>query len=335
VNQPFAGAVVVPCKCRCRTCQRCGKKLGWLVRQNLLSKSGRFRNPALLTLTVDRSHFEGPEQAHTMIREGRYIARLMRLLGIFTWFWVLEFQTKSGSGWPHWHIVVDLSDCPGNRIDLARVWHLWRDKWKLGGLDLKTKLGVSDSKHAIMYVTKYLTKMPDAFPLWILERKEKGVRFIGGCKALGSLTGAAPRDSEAEKEEEKQLELFREPRTALIFRMARCGERSTVFALDGDVETADGSWSFLRQVDASPDDLVELSQSGCLSLRLAPICWGDGELLAITPTSAGGVGGALKRLKDELADREVGHADFWNDRTKRREETMLAEHAAFWQVRAA
>lgn len=71
--------------------------------------------------------------------------------------------------------------------------------------------GIRDSAHAIKYVTKYLTKMPDAFPLWVLERKEKGIRFIGGCKALGSLTGAASRGSESE-EEERQLELFREPR---------------------------------------------------------------------------------------------------------------------------
>jgi hypothetical protein len=334
VNLPFAGAVVVPCKCRCRTCEICGRKLGWKVRQSLLAKAEQFRDPALLTLTVDRKHFNGPEEAHTAITEGRFIARLMRLLGVFTWFWVLEFQTLSGSGWPHWHIVVDLSGCPGNCIDLRRAWHLWRDKWGLGGLDLERKRGIYESTHAIMYVTKYLAKMPDAFPLWVLERK-KGIRFIGGCKALGSLTGAAPRDGDVEEDDDGQLELFREPRTPLIVRMARCLERSTIFALEGDVASACGCWSFLRQVDASPDDLVELSEAGCTSMRLTPIAWGDGELLTIGPTSGGGVGGALRRLDAELEDREVGHAECWRQRMRDRELEIRRKHARFWESRTA
>src|SRR5688572_19809658 len=86
--------------------------------------------------------------------------------GVVTWFWVLEFQTESGDGWPHWHLLIDLSEC-GGFLDLKRCWRLWRDKWGLGGLDLSHR-ETSSPEHAIMYATKYLTKTPEASPIWVL-----------------------------------------------------------------------------------------------------------------------------------------------------------------------
>src|SRR5206468_3106406 len=104
---PFAGAVVLPKKCRCRTCAKgCGCMLGCRVRQNMLRKTHHFRKPAMLSLTVDRSHFASSQDAHSAICEGGYLRRLLRLLGVTTWFWVLEFQTRTGDGWPHWHILI-------------------------------------------------------------------------------------------------------------------------------------------------------------------------------------------------------------------------------------
>lgn len=60
----------------------------------------------------------------------------MRLLGFKKWFKVLAFhndKAKNGSfdsdnhNWPHWHIIVDISDV--KFIDLKRAWRLFRDKW--------------------------------------------------------------------------------------------------------------------------------------------------------------------------------------------------------------
>src|SRR5690554_6506935 len=174
-----------PTQCRCRTCDKCGPLIGWRTRQAMLSKAHLFRVPAMLSLTVDRKRFESPEAAHKAITEGGYVRRLMRLFGIRTWFWVLEFQTKTGEGWPYWHILLDLGDC-GGRLDLTRAWHLWRDKWGLGGLDLSAPKSFENAAHAVYYVTKYLTKMPEAFPPWVLLRK-KVIRFVGGAKCIGSL----------------------------------------------------------------------------------------------------------------------------------------------------
>ena len=103
---------VVPKRCRCRVCPACGKRRGWLVRQKLQSKLGIWRVPRLLTLTVDRKRFNSPVDAHREITGGKYVARLMRRLGIKRWVWVLEFQSASGAGWPHWHLLIDMADLP-------------------------------------------------------------------------------------------------------------------------------------------------------------------------------------------------------------------------------
>lgn len=85
----------------------------------------------MLSLTVDRTRFASPEDAHRAITGGSYVARFMRLLGLSTWLWVLEFQTKSGDGWPHWHVLIDLEDV-GGPLDLTHAWSLWRGRWHLG-----------------------------------------------------------------------------------------------------------------------------------------------------------------------------------------------------------
>lgn len=300
----------------------------------MLTKAHHFGQPAMLTLTVDRSHYESPEQAHQQITQNSYISRLMRLLGVVTWFWVLEIQTKSGSGWPHWHLLIDLDDVNG-AIDLQRAWKLWRDKWHLGGLDLSMKRSFADRGHAVNYVTKYLTKTPEAFPIWVID-SQRVVRFVGGCKALGSLTGQPPRERiERDEEEDPQLKLFREPRTLLLVRMARCGMKSTVFGVDGNCDTGEGGWQWMARIDCTPNDLIEMAEQGLVSLRVAAVDWGESELLVLTEKSIGGVFAALGKLPAELADRENGYAEEWCGTVAERERMIHEHHADFWQARAA
>ena len=96
---------ITPFRCRCPMCGTCGPKRGWIIRQNVLAKSAMFKVPRLLTLKVDRhgtlnecQGFESPEDAHRKITDGRFLARLMRHLGITRWVVVLEFQMKTGDG---------------------------------------------------------------------------------------------------------------------------------------------------------------------------------------------------------------------------------------------
>lgn len=321
-------AVLCPKQCRCRTCDKCGPVMGWRLRQNMLAKAHHFRTPAMLTLTVDRSRFASPEDAHRAISDGGYVRRLMRLLNLISWFWVLEFQTKTGDGWPHWHVLIDLEDV-GGRVDLAKAWGLWRDRWRIGGLQLEVSK-FKDPTHGVMYMTKYLTKMPEAFPLWVMVR-ERAIRFLGGCKSLGSLTGEPPRPR-IEPEPVDQMTLpFRKPRTILVFRMARCEQTANVFCVAGDCAAGEGEWKWMGTIPATVDDVIELAEQGILSLRLAAVEWGEGELLAITDASVGGVVSALGKVPGELADRDVGYAAAWAQRMNDREWEVLDRHAGFWQ----
>lgn len=332
--RPVGFAALVPHKCRCRTCDKCGSKLGWRVRQSMLAKAHRFRRPFLFTLTVDRKNFESPEAAHRYVTENALISRLMKLLGVLTWFWVLEFQTKSGGGWPHWHLLIDLEDV-GGFLDLKKAWRLWRDTYHVGGLDLDRKRRTFRSAvHAVLYITKYLTKKPEAFPPWVILR-DKAIRFVGGCKSIGSLTGQAPR-AQAEAAPVDQLQLpFRARRTILLIRMARCEMQATVFCVDGDCGTGDGEWSWMGTIPATVDDLVELAGQGVVSLRITAVEWGKKELWAITSRSIGGVVAAMKKARRELEDREVGYAEEWREKIADREWSILEHHANYWAARAA
>ena len=119
---------------------------------------------------------------------------MLRYLEIERWLWVLEFQEDSGTGWPHWHILIDRAGLPSNRVDLERAWSLWRDKWKVGGLDLRLRRQFEDASHAINYITAYMTKVPKmGFPIWV--KQMAGVRFFQACQKLGPILGK-PKSSD-------------------------------------------------------------------------------------------------------------------------------------------
>lgn len=226
--------VLASCNCRARTCRRCGKRKGWEARQVLLERSHLWVKPGMFTLTVDRSKFATPEAAHTAITDGRYVPRLLAKLGVARWVWTLEFQTATGDGWPHWHLLIDLSSLPGQRLDLKRAWHWWRDVWQLGGLDLHVKsTKAADAKHAVFYITKYLTKPPrGGFPLWVLDRH--GVRFVQASKAVGSLV-FKPKRTMGESKKRRDYK----PRAALIERMAKCQQETVGIMMGVDPATGE------------------------------------------------------------------------------------------------
>lgn len=173
----------------------------------------------MFTFTVDRNAFGSPLDAFLTINGGGYIRRLMRLLKVDLWAWTLELQMKTGEGWPHWHMVIDL---PPGGLNLERAWRLWRDKWHLGGLDLQRKKN-KFAKHALFYVTKYLTKYPEAgFPDWLLHYDHR-IRWVGSTRSLGPLVSdREPVEKDAKDNEDAKQSLPRAHRP-LAMRMAECG----------------------------------------------------------------------------------------------------------------
>jgi hypothetical protein len=229
------------------------------VREKLLGLLGYFPEPALFTLTVDRSNFSGPEHAHQVISGGQYVRRLLGELGVKSWVWVLEFQQATGDGWPHWHILIDRTALPDRGrirhfLDLKKAWATWRDRWHLGGLDFAPKRETQTAAHAVNYITKYLMKNPPAgYPNWVLERGKR-LRFVQGSKGLGALVGngkkAAAVDEELGEELSERGEELSERRSIrpLIERMAGCQEESNVYAVLVNHATGEQSTKYVGRL---------------------------------------------------------------------------------------
>ncbi len=148
--------VLVPKKCRNPWCPRCGKAYWGKVRARVQPHFGLFKNARLLTLTIDPRNFISGQAAYEKIEgKDQYIKRFLRLNNFSKGFKVLAFHKPKPSrpdahNWPHWHVVVDLADA-GGFADLKRMWRLWREKWKLGGLDLQVKRQYRSAEAAINY----------------------------------------------------------------------------------------------------------------------------------------------------------------------------------------
>ena len=255
----------IPCRCKCRLCPICGPRLGVILRMRLLAVADTFRKPALLTLTVDRENFASSEAAHTFISDKGRVSLLMRRSGVELWAWVLEFQQKTGDGWPHWHILVDLADCPSGKIDLERAWKFWRDKWEIGGLDLQLKRCFHQPRHAINYITKYLIKSPRyGYPRWVLE-SQKAIRLVAAGRKLGPLISDGRLNPKRESDGERKT---RGRRRLLVDRLVECGQKTTAMRQNIDVDNERIDTSFVGNVSASVEQLATMQQQGLLDSRI-------------------------------------------------------------------
>lgn len=314
-NNVISQLVLGHTKCRNRTCEICGARRGWITRQKLLGKSQLWRQPAVFTLTIDRKRFSSPVAAFRKVVEGRHVARLMQLLGCKLWVWVLEYQQKTGNGWPHWHILVDLADLPGGRLDLRRAWKLWRDTWHLGGLDLSAKdVEFQSVEHALLYITKYLTKQPEGgYPTWVLKSKRM-IRFVQGCRRLGPLVGdkRPPRPAREKGEERKKRRPF-------IDRMAECEQTGRIFKLQLDQDTGEQSAGFVAALPCSPGRILGLVRDGRISAKIRTETDDQGRESFILESDP-------KHLADQLRDLEAELAGERRAAASVRRRVLLAEN---------
>lgn len=241
---------VAACRCMSWLCVKCAAVLGATLRAAMVAKADLIRKPKLFTLTVDPKMFASPEAAYDHVTSNRYIPRLLRLLGVKRAFRVLEFQIN---GWPHWHILLDVADLPGSFLDLKRVWRLYLHKWKIGGCKLSPKsFRFTSPIHAIMYITKYLTKFPrQGYPDWVINRKKK-IRFYAAY-GLGPLR----YHGQSKKEPDEQPKKHRRKRRSLPVRLAACGYFSNIFSPAGaDSKTGQEKYIFYGKVCVSPQMLL-------------------------------------------------------------------------------
>jgi hypothetical protein len=276
VTGEVLGHELRPCRCRARTCARCGPGRAAETRGVLLEKvrGGAFRHPRMLTLTCDPRRrgrggeldrwggFADAEAAYAYVMEGEFVRRLLERLGVTVWVVVEEFHRGRAAtgfeheGWVHWHILFDLP--AGGWVDYEKAWRLGCDKWGLGGLKVSDKVGEGKGpEHAVNYIMKYLGKAGDA-PAWFLQRGKS--RLVWGSRLLGRLVMGVSR-ARADGEGTGEVRRRRAAR-ALLERMAECCEGCNVFEHWRDGGTGVVGVRWVCQVRVTTDDVVEAVQEG-------------------------------------------------------------------------
>lgn len=222
---------------------------------------------AFVTLTVNRSLFLSPAMCYERAGERvRKVAAALSSKGV--WAACVEVQTKTGDGWPHWHLLVWVPGCsdPAHLLRIVRKrWTIrdWsapdpttgemkRSTYSIGFVTVelaRDRVGVGK------YVAKYITKPWEAVPDWmlastkrfrklrvsgefynVLERLHRHVRHVGGRKErLGKLR----------------------PTRTLLARMSASGSTSIVFRQEA------GRLRFVRSLNCPVDDYPELVRFSC------------------------------------------------------------------------
>ncbi len=197
-----------------------GKRIADLKKIEVVE--GAMREPAMLTLTIDRRRFDGPESAH--VYASALVSRLLtERLGAKLWARVMEPQTKSGDGWVHWHCLVDLAEIGSLRRARLLAWRFWRNVWGVGGCDL-----FKVTKSATGYLAPYVTKAWPAVPPWMGESRKR-FRLVGFSLDANELirsTLGLPRRPSRKKKSEKQYR----PTAPLFHRLAMSGLRTAIIA---------------------------------------------------------------------------------------------------------
>ena len=137
-----------------------------------------------ITLTVDRSRFVDAETAFVETRHR--VCDLMReLLGPqAVWSCCVEYQTRTGEGWPHYHILCKQGEIRSLRKLRHIVHEAWNARWHCGKcVDVQA---VGSGKATAIYLAKYLTKTAHAIPPWVLLR-QFAPRMISTSWAAGAL----------------------------------------------------------------------------------------------------------------------------------------------------
>lgn len=131
-------------------------------RKWLKDQIGEWGTWVFLTLTIDQKgtktgrQWSGPEEAYHEVSDNRYVAKLMKVLGVKRWIKKLELQEN---GWPHWHVIMDREA----DIHVIRKW--WVDIWKLGwSIDIEKS---RESEALGGYLATYVTANNDELPQWV------------------------------------------------------------------------------------------------------------------------------------------------------------------------
>jgi hypothetical protein len=171
--------------------------------QDVLALVGSFRGRwVMISLTVNRDEWTNAETAYQACNERvRRVAAAVSKHGIYAT--AFEVQTKTGEGWPHWHLVVWVPDVERRSngeirraVEAAwRIQHCWAEVDETTGELVRRRgcsqsigfsscrFAVDDARSVAGYCAKYLMKPWPAVPVWMLKgrRQLRKLRLSRGC----------------------------------------------------------------------------------------------------------------------------------------------------------
>lgn len=289
-------------RCNCRLCPDCCSRWGANVRKRMQAVASDFQAPALLSITISRGWHASPEAAYDYVMRNRFLPRLLtKELGIRRWLSVMEPQTDSGEGWPHWHILIDKSPLPGRWyngdqkasskarpaditgwtyiprfLDLGRIHRLLR-KWKVGEQFMLSEKRDSFASplHAVNYITKYLVEAPKrGVPAWMLQKP--GVRIAAASRALGPVLTSSQRKAEKPTAAGNQrMPRHRKPNRAPVERIAECRKKMAFYSTSSTDSSTISAMPFLATA-SSLKGFDGATSKDCVSLATgkAYTAWG-------------------------------------------------------------
>lgn len=132
----------------------------------------------MVTLTMKRKAWTCPEAGYERCKERvRRVGQVLSPRGV--WFRTMELQTKTGEGWPHWHVLAwapDDRSVAELRQEVKKAWRVRTERVNqdTGEVTLSCEqVGFVDVEEARTregvgrYVAKYVMKRWPAVPRWM------------------------------------------------------------------------------------------------------------------------------------------------------------------------
>jgi len=221
----------------------------------------------LITLTINRRLFLGPEAAYQ--RANEYVRKAVGGAcpkGVYVS--AFEVQGKTGAGWPHWHILAWVPDHRSILEIKAAVERGWRTRtaevdpesgevlsWsseRIGFVDVqdaRSRRGIS------RYCAKYVTKPWRAVPRWMLESCRR-FRKVRCSSAVYPILERLHRHEVHRGGRVERVGTGRRTRT-LLQRMASSASSMMVFR-----ERGEGRSSFAFTLPVPRDRVLQLVEGG-------------------------------------------------------------------------
>lgn len=227
------GTKILPCKCRSQFCLKCVPGIMVKLREKLRPVVESWSSPQMLTLTVARDFAENGEVAYEECQRLRKVSELVRSLekkGMIRkgrMFYVIEFHRD---GFPHWHLLVD---------SVFVEYEYLKKRWGVGHVWISNNTKFKSKSHAVHYVTKYVGKIENELPDWVLDYRGNIRRFSAARGLFGITKRPKKKPSSAMCGRRKRVRKTPRDRTKV------CGVNSCLFK----VSAGSGKLVFQRNLN--------------------------------------------------------------------------------------